>query len=194
MLIAWAFVGVLYILQSSSDSWLFTTGLFWEKVFGLSTYVLILAFPTGRLDRLSKIVLAVGVVTVLVSSTAIQLLLPQLGAGGSISSCRSLCPRNELAITSDPALAADLFEVFRYLVLALALTVAVLVIHRFVTGTPPRRRALAVGTPVALLFLLCEILYQLLGIVGAEDSGSTASSSGCSSLPAQVSGTASCSR
>jgi signal transduction histidine kinase len=170
MLLAWAFVGVLYVMQSSSDSWLFTVGLFWEKVFGLSTYVLILAFPAGRLDRVSKMVLCVGVVTVLVSSTAIQLLLPQLGAGGSISSCRSLCPRNELAITSDPALAADLFEVFRYLVLALALTVAALVIHRFITGTPPRRRALAVGTPVALLFLLCEILYQLLGIVGAEDS------------------------
>ena len=170
MLIAWAVVGVLYILQSSSDSWLFTIGLFWEKVFGLCTYVLILAFPTGRLDRPSKIVLAVGVITVLVSSTAIQLLLPQLGAGGSISSCRTLCPRNELAVTSDPALAADLFELFRYLVLALAVAVATLVIHRFVTGTPPRRRALAIGTPVALLFLVCEILYQLLGIVGAEDS------------------------
>ena len=138
MLIGWAFVGVLYILQSSSDSWLFTIGLFWEKVFGLATYVLILAFPTGRLDRPSKIVLTVGVVTVLVSSTAIQLLLPQLGAGGSISSCRSLCPRNELAITSDPALAPDLFKLFSCAVLALALAVAALVIHRFVTGTPPR--------------------------------------------------------
>lgn len=27
MLIGWAFVGVLYILQSSSDGWLFTIGL-----------------------------------------------------------------------------------------------------------------------------------------------------------------------
>ena len=51
MLIAWGVVGALYILQSSSDSWLFSIGLFWEKVFGLATYVLILAFPTGRLDR-----------------------------------------------------------------------------------------------------------------------------------------------
>ena len=169
MLICWGVVGALYILQSSSDSWLFSIGLFWEKVFGLATYVLILAFPTGRLDRPSKIVLTVGVVTVLLTATAIQLLLPQVGAGGSISSCRSLCPRNELAITSDPALALDLFELFRYAVLALALVVAALVIHRFVTGTPPRRRALAVGTPVALLFLLCEVMYQLLGIVSAED-------------------------
>ena len=29
---------------------------------------------------------------------------------------------------------------------------------------------MAIGTPVALLFLLCEILYQLLNIVGADDS------------------------
>ena len=170
MLICWGVVGALYILQSSSESWLFSIGLFWEKVFGLGTYVLILAFPTGRLDRPSKIVLAVGVVTVLLLAVAIQLLLPQVGAGGSISSCRSLCPHNELAITSDPALALDLFEVFSYAVLALALTVAGMVVHRFITGTPPRRRALAIGTPVALLFLLCEILYQLLTIVGAEDS------------------------
>src|SRR5688572_26077524 len=34
MLIGWGFVGALYILQSSSESWLFSLGLFWEKVFG----------------------------------------------------------------------------------------------------------------------------------------------------------------
>src|SRR4051812_13646958 len=171
MLIAWGVVGVLYILQSSSDSWLFKIGLFWEKVFGLATYVLILAFPTGRLDRPSKIVLIWGVVVVLVSSTAIQLLLPQLGAGGSISSCRSLCPRNELAFTSEPALARDLFKGFSAAVLALALATTTLVVHRFLTGTPPRRRALAVGTPVALLFLACEMTFQLFNIVGGEQTG-----------------------
>src|SRR3954469_10189557 len=169
MLIAWALVGVLYILQSSSNSWLCTIGLFWEKVFGLGTYVLILAFPTGRLDRPSKILLIWGVVIVLVSSTAIQLLLPQLGAGGSISSCRSLCPRNELALTSNPELARDLFKGFSCAVLALALATAALVVHRFLTGTPPQRRALAVGTPVALLFLMCEMTFQLLSIVDAQD-------------------------
>lgn len=171
MLIGWAFVGVLYILQSSSDGWLFTIGLWWEKVFGLATYVLILAFPTGRLDRPSRIVVTIGVVAVLGLATAIQLLQPQVGAGGSISSCRSLCPRNELAITSDPALALDLFKVFSYAVLALALATAALLIYRFITGTPPQRRALAIGLPVAMLFLLCEILYQLLNILGADHTG-----------------------
>ena len=171
MLIGWGLVGALYILQSSGDSWLFSIGLFWEKVFGLGTYLLILAFPTGRLDRLSKVLSGGGVVSVLALAVAIQLVLPQVGAGGSISSCRTACPDNELAFTSNPELALDLFEVFSYAVLLLALAVAAVVIHRFVTGTPPRRRALAIGTPVALLFLLCEITYQLLTIIGADDSG-----------------------
>src|SRR3954447_6854422 len=59
------FVGVLYVFQSATNSWLFTAGLLWEKVFGLATYVLILAFPTGRLDRPAKIIVTCGVVTVL---------------------------------------------------------------------------------------------------------------------------------
>src|SRR3954447_2131172 len=54
LLIGWSLVGMVYILQSSSHSWLFTIGLFWEKFFGLGAYVLVLAFPTGRLDRASK--------------------------------------------------------------------------------------------------------------------------------------------
>ena len=84
-------------------------------------------------------------------------------------------PHNELAFTSNPALALDLFEVFSYAVLALALAVAGIVVHRFITGTPPRRRALAIGTPVALLFLLCEILYQLLTILVPRTASCTAS-------------------
>ena len=169
MLIAWGFVGALYIFQSSTNSWLFTIGLFWEKVFGLATYVLILAFPTGRLDRPAKILVTCGVVTVLALAVTIQLLQPQVGAGGSISSCRSLCPQNELAVTSDPSLAQDVFKAFSYTVLGLALAVAVLLAYRFLKGTPPQRRALAIGLPVAFLFLLCEMTFQLLNIFDAQD-------------------------
>jgi hypothetical protein len=194
LLIGWAFVGVLYILQSSSDSWLFTVGLFWEKVFGLCTYLLILAFPSGRLDRASKIVLAGGVVAVLVSSTAIQLLLPQLGAGGSISSCRSLCPRNEIAIASNPALAADLFELFRYAVLTLALAAAVLVIHRFLQGTPRDDGHWRSARPSPWSFSCAKSSINCWGSSAPTTRGCTASSSGFSWPPARPSGTASCSR
>jgi hypothetical protein len=169
MLIAWGFVGVLYVFQSATNSWLFTAGLLWEKVFGLATYVLILAFPTGRLDRPAKIIVTCGVVTVLALAVTIQLLQPQVGAGGSISSCRLLCPQNELAVTSDPSLAQDVFSVFSYAVFGLALAVAALLGYRFLRGTPPQRRALAIGLPVAFLFLLCEMTFQLLNILGAQD-------------------------
>jgi hypothetical protein len=194
MLICWGLVGALYILQSSSDSWLFSVGLFWEKVFGLGTYVLILAFPTGRLDRPSKVLLAVGVVTVLLLAVAIQLVQPQVGAGGSISSCRSLCPHNELAFTSDLGLALDLFEVFSYAVLALAVAVAAVVIHRFITGTPPRRRALVIGTPSPCCSCCARCSISCLRSRAPMTASCTASSSGCSWPPVRPSGTASCSR
>jgi signal transduction histidine kinase len=170
MLIVFGFIGAVYVLQSSSDSWLFTIGLFWENVIGLATYVLILAFPTGRLDRFARVILAVAVVAAILPSMLILLLLPQVGAGGSISSCRELCPTNELAATTDVALALDLFKWFRYAVIAVAAAIVARLIWRFVNGTPPQRRALAIGTPIALLFLVFQITFHLLGVVGADDS------------------------
>jgi hypothetical protein len=61
MLIAFGFVGAVYVLHSSSNPWLFSAGLAWETVIGLATFVLILTFPTGRLDGAAAklIVLAV---------------------------------------------------------------------------------------------------------------------------------------
>jgi signal transduction histidine kinase len=167
MLLAFAFVGAVYILQSSSDPWLFSIGLMWENLVGLATYVLILAFPTGRLDGVAaKVILAAAVVAVVAPAMLILLLLPEVGAGGSISGCLSACPHNELALASDPRLASDLFTAFRYSAVAVALAVTVLLVWRFATGTPPRRRALAIGTPVALLFLAFQIAFQVLGITG----------------------------
>jgi signal transduction histidine kinase len=169
LLIVWGFIGALYILQSSSDAWLFSIGVFWEKVFGVTTFLMILAFPTGRLDRPSKIVAAYGFVAVLCLAVTIELPTPQVGVGDSISSCKALCPTNELVVTSDPALALDLFHVFSIALLALALATAAIVVRRYVTGTAPQRRTLAIGMPVAMLFLLCEMTFALLAILDAED-------------------------
>lgn len=170
LLVVWGFIGALFILQSSSDAWLFSVGLFWEKVFAFTTYLMILAFPTGRLDRLSKIVAAYGG-AVLGLAVTIQLLTSQAGAGDAIAGCRALCPTNDLAVTDNPALALDLSHVLNYAVLALALATAAVVVRRYVNGTPPQRRTLAIGMPVALAFLLCEMTFALLTIVGADDGG-----------------------
>ena len=137
---------------------------------GLATRVLILAFPTGRLDRPAKVVLLISILVSPLPSVVTQLLSPQLGAGASISGCRQTCPSNELVVTSNPELAADLLDVFRFgVVFASSLTAGVL-IWRFVKGTPPQRRALAIGTPIALLFLAFQITFQLLGALDAPPS------------------------
>jgi len=172
MLIVFGFVGALYVLQSSSDPWLFGAGLLWENVVGLAAYVLILTFPTGRLDGLvPKLILLFAIVGAVVPAMIILALLPQVGAGGSISGCRALCPENALAITSRPALALDLWEVFRYAVIAVALATAALLIWRLITGTRPQRRAMAIGASVALLFLLFQVTFHLLALLAPEATG-----------------------
>jgi signal transduction histidine kinase len=171
MLIGFGFIGGLYILQSASNSWLFSLGLLAETVIGLATRVLILAFPTGRLDRPAKVILVISILVSPLPAVVNQLLSPQTGAGASISGCREACPTNEFAVTSEPELAADLLEAFRFgVILASGLT-AGLLIWRFVKGTPPQRRALAIGTPIALLFLGFQITFQLLGALDAPPSG-----------------------
>jgi signal transduction histidine kinase len=169
ILIVFGFVGVPYILQSSSDPWLYGAGLLWENVVGVAAYVLILTFPTGRLDGLApRLILLAALILAVVPAIVILLLLPQVDAGGSISGCRALCPENALAVASEPALALDLWEIFRYAVIGIALATAGLLIWRFVTGTPPRRRALAIGVSVALVFLLLQALFHLLALFAPD--------------------------
>jgi signal transduction histidine kinase len=169
ILIAFGFVGAVYVLQSESNPWLFGAGLLWENLVGLAAYVLILTFPTGRLDGLaSKLILGTAVVGAVLPAIVILLLLPQIGAGGSISGCRALCPENALAITSQPSLALDLWAVFRYVVIGLALATAALLIWRLARGTPPQRRAMAIGAPIALLFLSLQVTFHLLALVAPD--------------------------
>jgi signal transduction histidine kinase len=65
----------------------------------------------------------------------------------------------------------DLLEAFRFGVILASCLTAGLLVWRFVKGTPPQRRALAIGTPLALLFLVFQITFQLLGVLDAPDSG-----------------------
>lgn len=168
LLVAAGFVAVPYALQSASAPWLFSAGLVWENLVGLTAFVLILAFPTGRLDGWAKTILTFATLGAVVPAMVILLLLPQVGAGGSISGCRDLCPENVLAVTSDPALALDIFDYFRWAVITTAVATAALLIRRFLRGTPPQRRAISIGTSVALLFLVLQVTFHLLALLAPD--------------------------
>ena len=49
-----------------------------------------------------------------------------------------------------------------------ALAAIVFIVWRLVTGTPPRRRALVVGAPVAVVFLLSQAAYQTARLLEIE--------------------------
>ena len=102
----------------------------------------------------------VTVVGVGAATVVIALVLPQVGAGLSLSACRALCPENVLAVLRTcpwPWMPSDFFRV---VIVAVGLATIGLLVWRMVSGTPPRRRALAIGTPVALLFLLSQLIFQ----------------------------------
>ena len=169
LLIATGFIaGAPYILQSSSDPVLFATGVLWEGPIYLSVLLLILTFPSGCLDgRAERAIFAAGAVAVALKS-AIVLISPQLAGDGSISDCRLACPPNGLRLVSDPALAVELARAMRVTIVLVALATIVLIVWRLASGTPPRRRALALGAPIALAFLLSQAAYQSARLLELE--------------------------
>jgi signal transduction histidine kinase len=164
LLIAFGLLCAGYITQSSSNPWLFGVGLVWESLIYLGTLILILTFPTGRLEGVAARLVIVGGAVVAALNVWLIVMMPQTGAGGAISSCRSTCPENALAFAANPGRALDLIRPFQIAVIGVALATAALLIWRIATGTPPRRRALAFGTSVALLFTVLQITFLSLSV------------------------------
>jgi signal transduction histidine kinase len=163
LLIALGLLGVPYILESSADPTLFGIGVLAETPIYVMTSLVILAFPTGRLDTTAERALMAFIVVVsALLIVVLNLAYPGYGPGFSISGCHAACPANGLAIFSRPSWLPQFGDFVAALLIAVPLATAGLVVWRFVAGTPPRRRSLAIGAPVALLFLLMQATYRAL--------------------------------
>ena len=68
-------------------------------------------------------------------------------------------------------LAIELSDIGRAAIIVVALATGGLLIWRIVRGTPPQRRALAIGTSVALVFTAAQITFQYLNLVGSDATG-----------------------
>jgi signal transduction histidine kinase len=161
LLIVLGLLGLVYIGSSIRSPLPFGIGVAAEIPIVLLTEVAILAFPSGRLDgRVERAILAFWVLTFVTGRTAIWLTSPHSAPWFSISRCRGPCPGNGGAIWSPPSWAPNLVDGVRVAVIVAALATAGLIVWKFVTGTRPRRRALAVGAPIALMYLLLQATYQ----------------------------------
>jgi signal transduction histidine kinase len=85
---------------------------------------------------------------------------PQISGEASISGCLGPCPANAALISAKPEVARRLLELDRAVIIAIAVATFVLILWRIASGTPPQRRVLLVGGPVALLFLATQATFQ----------------------------------
>jgi hypothetical protein len=169
MLIALGFVGVPYILESTTTPALFGIGVEWEYAIYAMTTVVILAFPNGRLDGpVERLILAAVLVGLVLPSLIFALTLPDSGPSFAISGCRTVCPANGLAVWSPPSWTFQLTRFAQVMSIVIPVATAGLLVWRFRSATPPRRRALAIGAPIALLFLLMQATYRTITLLSPQ--------------------------
>ncbi|MGN6170468.1 MAG: sensor histidine kinase [Solirubrobacteraceae bacterium] len=172
LLIALGLVAIPYVAESSSSPGLFTFGVQVEYAIEGMTVAAILAFPNGRVGRAGWVILTVWF---LGGTLADWLFVPVEGQATpyfSISGCRTLCPPDPLysssVFTSIASWLPAWVDVTRSAAAFTWLATAGLVVWRFVTGTPPRRRALAIGAPIAMFYLLASAAYQLIQLFNPQ--------------------------
>ncbi|MCL2419827.1 MAG: histidine kinase, partial [Conexibacteraceae bacterium] len=135
----------------------------------------ILAFPTGRLGGwLERLILLVAIVTVGGVYVTLALTSPVISPSFSLSACRAACPANGLAVWSPLSWTSQLVDVGRAGVIAVAVATVCLLAWRFATATPPRRRSLSIGAPIALVFLLAQAAFQSLELFTPSDASASA--------------------
>ena len=170
LLVVLGLFGVLYILESATDPTFFGIGVLDEDAIYVMTTIVILAFPSGRLQGWPEWLAIALLVATMVLVLVVTLTVSHLNPGLSISNCRVACPETGLGVLSPRSWHIP-GRVLGTMPVAVALATAGVIAWRFATGTPPRRRALAIGTPVALLFLLSEAAYRALFVFAPEGLG-----------------------
>ena len=169
LLIACGFSSVPYILQSSPEPVLFSLGLLAEPIVLLASLTLILAFPTGRLDRWPERLVLIGAVVIGVVPYLVTILVsPVLIPAGTISGCSGRCPDNGLLVHANPQLAAAMVDQYLASITAFSLATLAVVGWRLATATAPRRRALATGAPIAVFFLTTAAAHRFLTLIDVD--------------------------
>jgi signal transduction histidine kinase len=160
LLIVLGLVSIPYILESATAPGLYGVGVAWEIPIYVMTLTVIVAFPSGRLDGVAEQTIIAAVWFIAAGWFVEFLTAPVYPPVGEISGCRAACPRNGLGILSAPSWIAPLFDFLPWAGVAVSLAIIGLYAWRWATANPPRRRALAIGAPIAVLFLVIQTAYR----------------------------------
>lgn len=162
LLLAFALVTAGITLEGSTDGLLRSIGIVLEPVFFMLAYVLVFAFPDGRLTgRAERLLLAGYGVYFLLDFVPWLLFSPVLNGGAPLGGCNAACPENALMIADRPEVAAWSGTNLAWVVIALTSATLVLLVVRLEAASRPRRRTLL---PVYVPALLVTV--PVLGFHG----------------------------
>lgn len=162
------------IPQGFSQSLPFSLGVLFDAPVVLLAWYALLAFPSGRLDRAGRLLMAGALGLALLVFLPWILVSPSIEGGSPLAVCARACPRNALMVV-DGGRAADVLEgiglAWR---LAIGVAITVALILRLAGASTPRRRALGPVTVVAALWTTAFCVYGLgvkeLGASGLAES------------------------
>ena len=175
MMIALGLIFIPYALESVRSPYAFTIGTMVEAVYIPLALAIVLAFPDGRLDgRAERLILVCVVLGYTVPYLVWLVVSPdQLIPRLSLSGCRVACPHNPFAVVSTPSWYPQSVNFLRASLIAVDLATVALLVWKFVTGTPPRRRALVIGAPIAMCYLLAQTTYQTAQLLDPQYGAAT---------------------
>jgi signal transduction histidine kinase len=155
------FAVCLAALQGVGVGALHAIGVLFEGVVVLLAALLILAFPSGRLDRLSKVMILILIGAVVVGCAPWILTAPEVHGLFPLERCAAACPANALQIVHRPPIARGAHAFMELFRIVFALGLLLVIVRRIVTASRPRRRGLATVTAVSGLWLTCFAAYGI---------------------------------
>ncbi len=150
LLLALGFTITVTALQGANEPYLHSLGVLVEPVLFLLGYVVVFAFPEGRLTGVpERLILAGMTLYFMVAFVPWMFFAPVVPSGAPLGGCDP-CPANGLLIADRPAIAASID--LTWVVIGLLTATLVLLAYRVATASRPRRRTLLpVYIPALLL-------------------------------------------
>ena len=155
-----ACVGVIS-LQGASNPALHSIGVFFDAPTFLLGYLLVFAFPTGRvLDKLEKALLAGIAWVLLVSFVPWFFFSPVVAGAAPLAGCTASCPHNALMIANRPGIAGGFGTTEEYLAVLIGVAIVLGLCYRLATASKPRHRALMpIFLPAVLMTIPFSVFY-----------------------------------
>jgi signal transduction histidine kinase len=164
LMVLTAFAWYVSILERTEPPLLFTIGLLLENLFVATAIHLVLAFPTGRLERtVDRVLVVIGYVTTTLGFAIFTVFFDPAASG-----CAS-CPDNLLLIDSRPGFAMSWVDVLSVIGILLTPAVIARLVQRWREASTPLRR---IVTPVFVAGAALEAILAVALAMSLFDVGS----------------------